>query len=265
MISKLTSLLKKYSIFPKKKLGQHFLINNNILNKELEIAGIQKNDIVLEIGAGPGVLTEELAKKAKKVFAIEKDEEYANLLKKELINYDNIEIIHFDALKIEWPKANKIVSNIPYKISSKIMDKLSKYEFELAVICFQKEFAERLCAIANDKNYSKLSVFSNYYFEVKKLIKVNADSFYPKPKVYSQIVEIKKSKKLEIKNESEFFEFIKAIFCYKRKSLKNAIAYAQKTLKKEIDLNKTNATLLEKKVVSFDLNTLIDVYESILK
>ena len=176
---------------------------------------------------------------------IEKDPKYIPLLRNELSNYDNIELINEDALEIDWPKANKIVSNIPYEISSKIMDKLSIYHFEIAIICFQKEFAERLRTQPNEKNYSKLSVFSNYYFDMKLRMNVKATAFYPKPKVDSQIVEIKKNKKIELENESDFFNLIKAIFCYKRKTLKNSLLNSKNMLQKELNIEKIDSELLQ--------------------
>ena len=263
MISRLTNLLKKYSLFCNKKLGQHFLVNNHVLLKEIEFAKINKSDTVLEIGSGPGFLTELLAQHTKRVITIEQDPRYVNLLKNELSKYENIEIINEDALKIEWPQVNKIVANIPYKISSKIMDKLSAYQFELAIICFQKEFAERLSAKENEKNYSKLSVFSNYYFDIKIRMDVKASSFYPQPKVNSQIVEIKKNKKIDIEREEEFFNLIKAIFCYKRKTLNNALKYSKGVLKKEINTDNIDSILLQKKVISLNLDDLVAIYKKI--
>ena len=143
------------------------------------------------------------------------------------------------------------------------MDKLSVYRFELAIICFQKEFAERLRAKENEKNYSKLSVFSNYYFDIKIRMDVKASAFYPQPKVNSQILEIKRNKKIDIEREEEFFNLIKAIFCYKRKTLNNALKYSKGVLEKEINTDNIDSILLQKKVISLNLDDLVTVYEKI--
>ena len=125
----------------KPRLGQHFLINGFVADREINIANISKNDTVLEIGPGKGILTTRLAEKAKKVIAIEIDKYLVNLLLKKVP--ENVEIILGDALKIDFhelPKVDKIVSNIPYQISSPLTFKLLNYNFRLAVLMYQKEF-----------------------------------------------------------------------------------------------------------------------------
>ncbi len=257
MTSKLIDLIKKYNLHPKKKLGQHFLNREDIIKKEIEFAQINFQDTVLEIGAGVGILTKYLAENAKKVYAIEKDEKYTQLLKAELSKYSNIEIIKADITKIDWPKANKIVSNIPYQISSKIMEKIKGYYFDIAILCIQKEFAQRLIASPKDKNYSKLSVFSHFYFDIKKLLEVSPNSFYPPPKVTSEIIEIKKNKKVDLDNENKFFKFIKSIFCYKKKNLKNALKFSN------LEYKNIDNSFLQKKVKDLNLDELIQIFSQL--
>src|SRR4030042_3085756 len=131
----------------KKNLGQNFLIDKNIAILEVKQANIESDDTVLEIGPGLGILTKLLAEKAKRVIAIEIDENLINKLKKTLP--ENVDLIHEDALNIDFetlPKFNKIVSNLPYQISSPITFKFLDYDFESAILIYQKEFAERLVA-----------------------------------------------------------------------------------------------------------------------
>ena len=170
---------------PKKKLGQCFLIDKNFVNKAVESANLTKDDIVLEIGLGKGILTEELAKNAKKVYVIEIDkslEPYANRLKE---MYDNIEIIWDDALKVDLDKLdfNKVVANLPYQISSPITFKLIKRGFDLAVLMYQYEFAKRMVAKEGTKDYGRLSVSVQSRADVDFISKIPPTAFYPKPKV----------------------------------------------------------------------------------
>ncbi len=142
----------------KKKLGQNFLINKDIARNEIEYCGITNKDIVLEIGPGKGILTKILIEKAKKVIAIEIDKNLYNNLKKTILD-KNIILINNDVLKIKFkdiPKFNKIVSNLPFHISLPITIKILNYDFNKAVLIYQKEFAERMTSKVGEKNYSRL-------------------------------------------------------------------------------------------------------------
>jgi len=211
----------------KKKLGQNFLIDKNIAELEVKQADVKKNDIVLEIGPGKGILTKILAEKAKKVIAIEIDETLVKKLRN--ILPDNVELIHEDALKIDFktlPKFNKIVSNLPYKISSPITFKFLDCDFEVAILVYQKEFAERLIASPGSKNYSRLSV-GIYYKSICEIIRnIPKTCFKPQPKVDSIMIKImpRKSPPFTVYNEEFFFNLTKNLFNYRRKKIKNILS-----------------------------------------
>ena len=159
-LSKITkNILNQHGIKLNKNLGQNYLIDKNKRDQIINFGNIDENDVILEIGTGIGTLTIELAKKAKKVIAIEQDKKIyeilAGRLKEEKL--DNVELINDDALNVEFPKFNKIISNLPYQISSPITFKFLNYDFDLAILMYQKEFAERMNGEVGTKNYSRLS------------------------------------------------------------------------------------------------------------
>jgi 16S rRNA (adenine1518-N6/adenine1519-N6)-dimethyltransferase len=209
-----------------KKLGQNFLIDKNIAELEVKQADIKNNDVVLEIGPGKGILTKVLSEKAKKVIAIEIDKNLVNNLKK--ILPENVELIHGNALNIDFetlPKFNKIVSNLPFSISSPITFKFLEYDFELAILIYQKEFAERLTANSGSKNYSRLSV-AIYYKSLCDVIRtIPKTCFKPQPKVDSSMIRMipRKSPPFQVINENFFFDLTKNLFNYRRKKIKNIL------------------------------------------
>lgn len=228
----------------KKNLGQNFLIDKNIAELEVKHADIKNDDIVLEIGPGKGILTKILAEKAKKVIAIEIDKNLVNNLRN--ILPENVDLIHGDALNIDFktlPKFNKIVSNLPFKISSPITFKFLDYDFEIAILIYQKEFAERLIANPGSKNYSRLSV-GVYYKSVCDLIKtIPKTCFKPQPKVDSSMIRIipRKTPPFILINEKFFFNLTKNLFNYRRKKIKNI-------LNKLYDFNLDKLPYLENRV-----------------
>ena len=153
---KYSRIMKSCGIKPNMKLGQNFLIDEKIAEDQINHANITKNDTVLEIGPGLGVLTSKLAKLAKSVIAIEYDKRLYSYLK--TMVPENVELINGDALALNFPSFNKFVSNIPYQISSPLLFKLIDYHFDIAIIMLQAEFAQRLCAKPNTKAYSRLTV-----------------------------------------------------------------------------------------------------------
>ena len=192
-LSKTTKdILNKYGIKLNKNLGQNYLIDKNKRDQIVNFGNISNDDVILEIGAGIGTLTIELAKKAKKVIAIEQDpkicEILANRLKEEKIS--NVELINDDALKVDFPKFTKIISNLPYQISSPITFKFLDYDFDLAVLMYQKEFADRMNGEVASKNYSRLSAMLYFRCDVEKLTDVSQESFIPKPQIDSTVVKL---------------------------------------------------------------------------
>jgi 16S rRNA (adenine1518-N6/adenine1519-N6)-dimethyltransferase len=179
--------MKERGFYAKRSLGQNFLINESVLEHEAAFGDIEGKDVI-EIGPGLGFLTQKLAQRAKKVLAIEKDTSLKPYLERYLEGCDNVEIVWGDALEVDLPKY-KVVSNIPYQISSPLTFKLL-YNGNPAVICYQKEFAQRMLARAGTKEYSRLSATIGFLATVKKLREVPKGNFWPQPQVDSMIVDI---------------------------------------------------------------------------
>nr|QNO48545.1 ribosomal RNA small subunit methyltransferase A [Methanosarcinales archaeon ANME-2c ERB4]QNO48948.1 ribosomal RNA small subunit methyltransferase A [Methanosarcinales archaeon ANME-2c ERB4] len=204
---------------------QHILIDDLVLHNIIEYADLHHRDVVLEIGAGTGVLTEELRKRACKVIAIESDAAFAEMLNRRFEN-TNVEIIHGNALKVEFPEFsfNKIVSNLPYSISSEITFKLLKYPFKMAVLMYQYEFARRMAAPHGSKEYGKLSICVQYRARVELLEIVPPEAFSPEPSVRSAIVSVTPhAPEYEVSYPAFFSRFLTAVFSQRRKKLKNSI------------------------------------------
>ena len=226
-LSKTTKdILNQYGIKLNKNLGQNYLIDRNKRDQIVNFANLTKEDTVLEIGSGIGTLTIELAKKAKRVIAIEQDEKICKILAKRLKdeNIDNVELINDDAVKVEFPEFNKIVSNLPYQISSPITFKFLDYDFDLAILMYQKEFAERMNGEVGSKNYSRLSAMLYFKCEVEKLTDVSCESFIPKPKIDSSVVKLTPKENDLTKDEFKTYsKFAKALFQHRNKKIKNAL------------------------------------------
>ena len=185
-------ILNKNNIRLNKNLGQNYLIDRNKRDQIVNFANLTKNDVVLEIGPGIGTLTTELADKAKKVIAIEQDSNISSILEKRLADegIDNVEVINEDAIICDFPYFNKIVSNLPYQISSPITFKFLNYDFDLAILMYQKEFADRMNSKVGTKQYSRLSAMLYYKADIEFLTKVSPESFIPSPKVDSAVIKI---------------------------------------------------------------------------
>ena len=226
-LSKTTkSILDKNGIRLNKNLGQNYLIDQNKRDQIINFGNITKDDVVLEIGSGIGTLTIELAKRAKEVIAIEQDSNICKILSRRLKEekIDNVELINEDALKIEFPKFNKIVSNLPYQISSPITFKFLDYDFDLAVLMYQKEFALRMNGEVGSKNYSRLAVMLYFKCNVEKLTDVSCESFIPKPKVDSTVIKLTPKESTLTNEDFECYSnFTKALFQHRNKKIRNAL------------------------------------------
>ena len=233
-------LLAAHKIHPKKQLGQNFIVDPAFTEMIVNRAGILPEDIILEIGAGLGALTIPLARRAKKVFAVEKDRQIIPILNMEVLvrGLKNISIIEKDILSVDIKAlvenmGGKIVvmGNLPYNISSQILVQLirSREGISRAVLMFQKELAQRITAETGCKDYGRLTVMLRYCSDIKKLVDAKASLFFPKPKVDSQILEIKFKKEIDHKAADEpfLFKVIKAGFGNRRKTLKNALAASE--------------------------------------
>ena len=223
MLSETLKILNKEGIKLDKRKGQNYLIDKDVLSRIIISADLSNKDTILEIGAGIGTLSIPLAKNAGKVIAIEQDRNIAQILIKRLdqLHISNVEVVVGDATKIDFPKFNKVISNLPYKISSPITFKLLEKRFELAVLMYQMEFAERMIAHPGDKNYSRLSVMMHFYANVEMLFKVSKDAFFPKPTVSSAVIQL--NPKDEVKVDKFFFDVTRALFQHKRKKVRNAL------------------------------------------
>ena len=226
-LSKITkNILNQHGITLNKNLGQNYLIDKNKRNQIIGFGDVDKNDVVLEIGTGIGTLTIELAKKAKKVIAIEQDENICKILTKRLKDekIDNVELINDDALKVDFPKFNKIISNLPYQISSPITFKFLNYDFDLAILMYQQEFADRMNGEVGSKNYSRLSAMLYFKCDVETLTNVSAESFIPKPKIDSTVVKLTpKENRIADDDFKIYSNFTKALFQHRNKKIKNAL------------------------------------------
>jgi len=236
--SELINLLKTNKFWAKKSLGQNFLVDNEALNKIVEAAEIKPDDFVIEIGPGLGVLTDELNGKAKKIIAIEKDQELAEYIKDK--KFEKLTILNQDVLTTNIPELvgdqkYKVVANIPYYITSKIIRLFLEQEEkpELMVLLVQKEVAERICAEPGDMSVLAISV--QYYARPEIIDIVPANSFFPAPKVDSAIIRITRIEQsiASSKNEKEFFRLVNIGFASKRKTLSNNISAGYRIDKKK--------------------------------
>ena len=218
------------SLKPKKSLGQNFLLDKNIINKIIQAANIESSDVVLEIGPGTGNLTEFIvSQKPKKIYLVEKDENLANELEKQYFN--KITIIKKDILKIPYEfysgKRFLILGNLPYNISTKILSEwcLNKsLNVSKMVLMFQKEVAERILANVNSKNYGRITILCKWKFNIKKITDVKPNSFFPKPKVHSTVLEfVSKRKFHEIKDPKNLEKITRVFFSQRRKMIKKPI------------------------------------------
>jgi 16S rRNA (adenine1518-N6/adenine1519-N6)-dimethyltransferase len=207
------------------KLGQNFLLDKTYIARELEFcnAGGKR---VLEIGPGLGALTVGLGSVAGHLTAIEIDERFIPILREKTREFKTVEIVQGNALEFEGGPFDLIVSNLPYYIASKLLVKISSLEFSEAIICIQKELAVRMVAQPGSRDYSRLSVVCQLMFDIKLLGGVPAGAFYPKPKVSSAFVRLKKKGTVP----EGFSHFINAIFQHKNKKLRNAIIDSREML-----------------------------------
>lgn len=241
-------ILEKNGFTFKKKFGQNFLLDDNILNNIVSNSMIAKDSLVIEVGVGAAALTKKLCKKAGMVLGYEIDKSLKAPLDDILSSYDNVKIIFDDFLDRNVSEDIKdfkykeivVVANLPYYITTPIITKFIKEKVEVSriVVMVQNEVADRFSANIGSKNYNSLTVFLNYYFDVNKLFVVSKNAFYPRPKVDSAVVMFRKKKKsIFVKNEELFFKIVKSSFKQKRKTLKNNL--------REYDLKKIEK-LLEK-------------------
>jgi len=231
-------------IIPKKSLGQNFLIDKGVIGRICNSGNITENNNVLEIGPGTGNLTEFiLQKKPKKFHVIEKDERLIKDLKERFdkkITIINEDILKYD-LKLLSDKDLVIFGNLPYNISSQILANFiyysySEFSYKKLVLMFQKEVADRILAEENSKNYGRLSIFSSWKLNIKKIMDINPSSFFPKPKVMSSLLIFEpKINYVKFKNSKNLEHITNVFFNQRRKMIKKALNILFKDSKKVID------------------------------
>ncbi len=219
----------------KKRLAQNFLTDKNILGKEVKLAKVE-GKVVLEIGAGDGRLTSEIvAANPKLLYAIEKDERLAGVLKERFAGKNRVVVIEGDFLEIELPRFDVVLGNIPYYISSDIIFRLARCGFERAVLIVQKEFAEKMVAKPNEKNYGRLSVTSQIAFNISLVQIVPRHLFFPQPKVDSALIVLRPTGRRLTEFEEDV---IRALFQHRNKTVANSLLDSKRFTKGSIVLLK---------------------------
>lgn len=264
-------LLKQLKVNPNKKLGQNFLTDKNIVKKIISISEISKDDILLEIGPGLGALTEELATKVKKIYAIEIDPRLYSYLNQKFSIYNNLEIIHGNVLELEIPFHNKVISNIPYSITGPIFEKIFfKKQASIGVLIIEKSIADRIFLSSDYKNISRISIGVNTFMKPVSKSNISRNSFYPIPKIALSLIKIFPKENLHPflleKGSIDFFlKFIAGIMPYKNKNIANALNLYFRTLNNIQYTKEEILTILHKndyknnKLFSFKIKEFIEI------
>ena len=249
----------------KKKFSQNFLKDENILKKIANVIDI-KNQNIIEIGPGMGALTKYLVKEAKQVIAFEIDKNLNEYLIENFKN-SNLKIVNDDFLNVDLSSYKNycIIANIPYNISTDIVFKIFEYyqNFENVVLLVQKEFAQRLSANVGDSEYSKLSVSTKLFYDASICFDVNGDAFWPKPKVTSSVIHLKRIDKRYDVDYKEFLNFIKICFSMKRKTLWNNLKQLNIELETFNDICKKLKINNDVRAEKLDLGQFVDLFKLI--
>lgn len=236
-ISVIRSVLEKHGFNFSKALGQNFLINPSVCPRMAEYSLADENTGVIEIGAGIGVLTAELAKIAKKVVCVELDTRLLPILDETLADFDNIEIVNADVMKTDLKALIEekfqgmdvvVCANLPYYITSPVITMLleSRLPIKAVTVMIQKEAADRLCTPVGSRDSGSITVCTNYYAEVRQLFNVSRGSFMPAPNVDSTVIrlDIREYPAVKVSDEKKFFRMVKAAFAQRRKTALNSIS-----------------------------------------
>jgi 16S rRNA (adenine1518-N6/adenine1519-N6)-dimethyltransferase len=225
-------IIRHYAIKPRKRMGQSFLMDRNVIGTIAALAHVTQNDIVVEIGAGIGVLTEDLAQNAAKLIAVELDEKLVEVLKDKLLKYNNVQIYSGDILKFDFgtiardeQQKIKVIGNVPYNISSPVLFRLLSFRkiIDSFVLMLQKEVIQRLVALPGCKDYGVPSVILQMFASVEKNLDVPAGCFYPRPKVESSVMRgfFRERPLMELADEDFFTRLVRDSFAQRRKMLIN--------------------------------------------
>jgi len=237
--------LAEYGLTPRKRWGQHFLVDRNILSKIVRTAALEKEDVVLEIGPGLGEMTLALARQVKKVIAVEIDRKLVKILQEKTADFSNIMVIEGDVLKISlhqlYPQGNqqlKVVANLPYQISTPLIFRFieSKQLFSTLTLMLQREVAERMIASPGGKDYGPLSIFTQSVSDLSIQFFIKPSAFFPPPKVESAVIHMVWKEKPLVKLEEEgwFKKVVKGCFSYRRKRLINGLRHADLPLPEDL-------------------------------
>lgn len=241
--STLRAFLEEIDAFPKKSLSQNFLIDGNIIRKIVTLAGIEPGDFVLEIGSGPGVLTEELLARGAHVLAVEKDRKFAKALTRLQTDDERLTVIEGDILELDLSKLlkpkTKLVANLPYQITTPILTEfLPKKEFfESITVMVQKEVSARFIAKPSTKDYSSITVFVQFYSQPEFGFTVEPTCFYPPPRVKSAVVKFQLKDHPPVSSEEDFFAMTRRAFQQRRKMIRSSLklVYEQDSIDKGLE------------------------------
>lgn len=232
---KTRSIVKHFNFRFSKGLGQNFLIDQNVLDNIVDSAGLDMDSTAIEIGPGIGTLTQEIAKRCRKVLSIELDDKLIPVLAETLGNYENVKIVHEDALEIDLNELIqnegmtniKLLANLPYYVTTPIITKIfeERTAIESITVMIQKEVGDRIAAKPGTKDYGSLSLLCQYYSEPVKICEVPPNSFLPEPKVDSIVIKmvLLKQPAVKVNDEKLFFSIIRQSFNMRRKTLLNAL------------------------------------------
>lgn len=238
--------LAEYGLTPRKRWGQHFLVDRNILSKVVRAAELEKGDVILEIGPGMGEMTLALARQVNKVIAVEIDRELVKILKEKTADFSNVMVIEGDILKISFEELYrqghqqlKVVANLPYQISAPLLFGFieSRDLFSTLTLMLQREVAERMIASPGGKDYGPLSIFTQSVSDLSIQFYIKPSAFFPPPKVESAVIHMVWKERPLVRGEEEgwFKKVVKGCFGYRRKRLINALRHADLLLPEDLE------------------------------
>jgi 16S rRNA (adenine1518-N6/adenine1519-N6)-dimethyltransferase len=229
--------LAEYGLTPRKRWGQHFLVDGNILNKIVQAADVSKEDTVLEVGPGLGEMTLALARQAKKVIAVEIDTKLVEVVRRKTASCPNVEVIGSDILKVDFKELTgkdhrplKVVANLPYQISTPLLFRFieEREKFSTLTLMVQREVAERMVALPGGKDYGPLSIFVQIFLDLTIRFSVKPSCFFPPPNVDSAVIHLiwKKTPAVGPEDEDWFRKVVRGCLGYRRKTLSNALKHS---------------------------------------
>jgi len=249
----------------RRRLGQHFLIDGKILDRMVQYGEVTRDDVVLDVGAGRGELTARLAERAGKVIAVELDQELAEEARRRLKDYDNVELLVGDILRLKPTGFNKVVSNPPYNISTRLLEWLIGEDVERMVLTLQREFASKLVAKPGSTKYLYISFLSNLLYEPSIVEFIPRNLFRPMPKVDSAIVLMRRREGVR-KLDEDVKRFVKFLFTRRRQMLRRVLRDLAKEEKLAVDLTEVlGDELLSKRVYQLTPSQLLSVSEKFLE